>query len=1045
MLDVLRQNGVHSHSVIIAPDRFTASVERGLITSLNIQSTFDIEVMSFTRLATRLIGGEINKCLTPEGSVMLIRRVIDSLADKLVYYGKVAKCEGFENELYAALTALRNSGVEPSRLVERTDGALKRKAQDIALIYDGYLAALSESFSDSSTRLMALAKHILEHPECVATTNFYITDIYDFSAPELAILEALCKNALSLTIGIACGYDNPNRRIYPDRMLQRLIALSPDRVERIDSREELEAPIEAISTQLFSYLSSDRIAENNGKVTLRRCKNRQEEVTRLALDVLDKVMAGGRYKDIEVFASDISDYETEIKAVFSRYGIPFFIDKRELLSEQTKVRFLTCAIDAVRSGFRKRSVLDFVKNPLFMSIAGEDEVFKFENYVLKYSIDYTRFSSPFALAEEPRRDEEKENVIPEAVRIKMMDVLSPILPLADGEHTVSDTVAMVKKLLDSIDPQWQLHVGKVATLSEYYQKCAEQVDEKILSVLDEMDSVLDGEIKLDTFGSMLSAMLRTLKISLVPTFLDCVFVGDIDSRYMGAGDIYILGATNDKLPAPATGGAVLTLADEEILDRAGIRLNPNGRSKVLTNMYAVCDLMKKPHGRLIVSYPETGNGGKLMPSVMIDELKAMLYEDGKPIEIESVDMDGISDTDALAPAMLSTPEGCYFVALKNSYLDGKISGSAYSLTDDRSRGKLDRIGVVPERIALLDRQKPSATSISRLETFYKCPYMHYFTYMLALKKRKEGEMEGTETGTIFHYMLEKLFKGIRDGRITCKEQIPSLAEVFFEDAIRENRYEPLLSKPGTARQLKRVRKEAIGVLCDLYDIYLRSSFKPMLLEAKLGEDIGGFELDVDGKKIAMSGVIDRVDMLDDKFIIIDYKSFRSADIAFDDLYYGKKLQLYIYMRAVQLGEQKRPVGVFYLPIFAGFTDDSVSRYKLKGQVCADKDVLLAIDSNALTDPEGSVAPYKLFRKAPHPEVYLEEKDFDTLGDYAVGLATKGAEEIISGYIKPTAIKDQCGYCDFAKICAYKEKFVREFGDVSKSSFVIDENEEESEE
>ena len=53
--------------------------------------------------------------------------------------------EGFASELYAALTAVRNSGVTSKQLVDAASGAkasLKAKAHDIALIYDGYLAAL---------------------------------------------------------------------------------------------------------------------------------------------------------------------------------------------------------------------------------------------------------------------------------------------------------------------------------------------------------------------------------------------------------------------------------------------------------------------------------------------------------------------------------------------------------------------------------------------------------------------------------------------------------------------------------------------------------------------------------------------------------------------------------------------------------------------------------------------------------------------------------------------------------------------------------------
>lgn len=96
VVEVLRKNmDGTAKNVVIAPDRFTASVERGLISALGIESTFGIEVMSFTRLANKLIGNDIKKCLTPEGSVMLIGKVISDRRDKLCYYDKVALKDGF--------------------------------------------------------------------------------------------------------------------------------------------------------------------------------------------------------------------------------------------------------------------------------------------------------------------------------------------------------------------------------------------------------------------------------------------------------------------------------------------------------------------------------------------------------------------------------------------------------------------------------------------------------------------------------------------------------------------------------------------------------------------------------------------------------------------------------------------------------------------------------------------------------------------------------------------------------------------------------------
>ncbi|MDE6302905.1 MAG: PD-(D/E)XK nuclease family protein, partial [Clostridia bacterium] len=301
--------------------------------------------------------------------------------------------------------------------------------------------------------------------------------------------------------------------------------------------------------------------------------------------------------------------------------------------------------------------------------------------------------------------------------------------------------------------------------------------------------------------------------------------------------------------------------------------------------------------------------------------------------------------------------------------------------------------------------------------------------------RKDGRAEGTENGTILHYILEKFFTDVRDGVITKREDIKEKAYGYFDGAIKENSFEVLLEKPDTGRQLRRVRREGVRVCEDLYDVYLRSSFKPALLEAKIGVgDIEPMSLTVGDKNIRLKGTIDRVDILDDKFAVVDYKTYKSADLTLKELYYGQKIQLYIYMRAVENSLKLSPVGVFYLPIFAGFTDEGANRYKFKGQVTESREIMAKLDSMVKEDVEKCVIPYKEIRGELSPEVHLDGFSFDMLADYAVALATRGADEIAKGYIKPSPIKDACGRCRYNEICAYKECGERKLSKATLASF-----------
>ncbi|MBQ9276011.1 MAG: exodeoxyribonuclease V subunit gamma, partial [Clostridia bacterium] len=928
-------------SIVLAPDRFTAFVERGLISTLELESSFGLEVMSFTRLANKLIGRDIKKCLTPEGSVMLISKVILDVKDKLCYYKSVAKVDGFATELYAALTALRNSGATVESLKESAEkmeeSPLKTKLMDIATIYEEYLVQLEVSHTDSSTRLIALASYLASHPEAVAGKRFYCTDIYEFSAPELEILKNIDKYAMSLTIGVTSGYDNPNKRIYPDRVIQKLKSVSDGRAEIVRNDEALPPATDGISRWLFSYSKPKTPIENVGengekKVYLRVAKDRYDEILKLATDVIHHVRSGGRYKDIEVFASDLKSYEADIKAIFARYNIPFFIDEKELLSEQTKVRYLLSALAVVKSGFKSVEVLDFCKNPLFASKLefGEEEVYLFENYVLKHSVEYSRFFSPFEVdkryaskrLKEHKKEfnfenvdeklrfllESEENVVPERVRRKLVETLSPIT--IRGSVNVKDIVAGVRRVLEDSEEAWLSHVEKLAKISKFYEKCAEQVDEKIDAVLDEIDDVIQGVRTVGEFETILSSMIKTLKIALVPTYLDCVFVGSYDSRFMGGRDVYILGAVSGKLPSTESGGIVIGTNDEEALKVAGIEVSPTSYQKVMTNMYAVCDLMKKPHGKLVISRPEIADGASLQPSVVLKELQGFLAEGGKAIEEERIDFEHLSklptdERESLAMGMFATKRGAYHEILKNAMpvvIDDATSNrilpeelevysSALETLSCDEKSKLDGMAIKPERIET-KKSGTTITSVSRLEKFYACPYQHYFAYVLSLKKRQEGEFLGTENGTIIHSVLEQLFNDIRDGKVDVTT-IEDRVKVYFDNAIKEGEYEYLLEKPQTKRVLARVQKESLSLAKDMYALSLRSEFAPYLMEAAIGKgEIKPMAIKVGENEIKFKGVIDRIDVRGDDFLIVDYKTYR-AKLELKDIYYGQKIQLYL--------------------------------------------------------------------------------------------------------------------------------------------------------
>lgn len=1018
----LADGGEH---VVIVPDKFTASSERGVIATLGLDAVFNVSVTSFTRLAEKTIGRRIRKCLTPQGSVLLLAKVIDENRGALRYYARAARSTGFAEEFYAALTAVRNSGVTAAQLraaAVRAPENVKGKFEDMALIYERYLAALGDRRSDSSTRLEAFAAY-LASGEVKMPAHFYVVDFYDFKSPELDILCGLASSAFSLTVGMVGGEGNPNERIYCDGAARRLLAACGGG-EVVRSRERLHPAAEEISRRLFSYDPPERRTECGGKVRLIAARSRTEEINFLMREITGKVAAGARYRDFEVVLSDVDGYKAELKSAFLRSGIPFFIDTREMLSEQTKTRFLLSALASVRSGLRLAEVAEFVKNPLFNYGVedGVDAAFRFENYCLKYNADRSRLTEPFTIGSG------SEIAAAESVRVRLCKALEPLV--FRGSIGTEQFAERVRAFLDSFDGAWKVHTAKLTETSLYYAKCADQVDEKIDSLLDEMQDTLSAEGDVAYFERMFKAAVQTVRIALVPTWLDSVYVGGTDSRYLGGGDVYVLGANVGKLPAGADGGAVISPRDEDLLAALDVKISPTVTQRIYSELMSVTEIMKRPKGTLTVCYPEGDPAGELRPSAVIAELRGMLSEDGAPLPVRRAELPPLSELSADARraavrTVCPTPRACLHEVLGglSQPAAGYLAAAELSLPEeDRNRLDVLRSRVRPtERLAAdaaAEAEKASGgrTSPSRLESYFTCPYMQYFSYVLRLRERKKAEPESKDYGVILHAVLEKFFGIYKENGIAA-EDARKIAEEVFDECVQEDPgFSAAAAEPRVKRVLARLRREAAEVCAVLLKGAERSQYKPVYVEQYIGGgEIPALTVSARGQSVELRGRIDRVDMSDGKFFVVDYKTYKSADFTLSDIYTGRKIQLYLYLSAIAAAKGWKPVGAFYLPVSYDFSQEEWTlcyRGNMTDDIAEARRIEPLLDSDGSlyrgADGKGKYAP-------PH---FVSDGDFDSIAAYVRRLAGGGAADIAEGRILAEPLKGACKRCDYVSACAW---------------------------
>ena len=303
--------------IVIVPDPFTLALETSILAGKGEEGTFDVEVMSFARLAAVALGDKLGECLSPAGCVMLMEKAVSK--SELSVYGKVARTPGFAAEVYAAITAIRNSGYSCEAL-ESVAGDLpeyvRKKTEDIVTLYRGYLGALGER-EDSTTRLEALVAAISEG-SALSEAHFFVADHFDFNAKQLEVLKALMANAASVSVAVADHGGSENRRVYPSRTFEKLIQAAKESgrtLQVVPVKSDLPADKRLIADTMFSY---GKRTGKTKKVYIAEAKDLEEEVTLLATEIVRLVRKEGlRYRDVAVITPDFTGYLPYLERIFS--------------------------------------------------------------------------------------------------------------------------------------------------------------------------------------------------------------------------------------------------------------------------------------------------------------------------------------------------------------------------------------------------------------------------------------------------------------------------------------------------------------------------------------------------------------------------------------------------------------------------------------------------------------------------------------------------------------------------------------------------------
>ena len=198
-------------SLLLVPEQFTSSTEAALYGVLGDTLSGFVESYSFTSLAEALLrryGGVAVPTLSEAGRAVLVRRALDSLLDKVVYYSRQRRSTAFCQKMAETIEELKSAGVRPDTLARYAQGpgADTEKLSELALIYGAYESLLAQTAMDPGDRQELAARRLREAgagADFFSGCAVYIDEFDTFNAPKRALLEAMLP-AADLTVSLCC-------------------------------------------------------------------------------------------------------------------------------------------------------------------------------------------------------------------------------------------------------------------------------------------------------------------------------------------------------------------------------------------------------------------------------------------------------------------------------------------------------------------------------------------------------------------------------------------------------------------------------------------------------------------------------------------------------------------------------------------------------------------------------------------------------------------------------------------------------------------------
>ncbi|MFC4559184.1 helicase-exonuclease AddAB subunit AddB [Virgibacillus kekensis] len=810
----------------IVPDQMTFQQEYALFKDKNIKGSIRAQVVSFSRLAWRVLqetGGSTRQFISSVGIQMMLRKIIEEKESEWNVFQKALEKQGFLSQVETMITEFKRYRITPdmlymqieqmNRFVHKESGevALTNKLKDLAYIYENLVRSLQGKYIDSEDQLQLLAEKAAD-AKLLENAEVYLDGFHSFSPQEMAVIEALMKKCNNVTIALAGDsidqQELPELDLFfqPKETFQQLLMIARENNIKIEETTLLhpengrfsDRPYLAHLEKYFDVRPAPKM-EGDVPIQIAEAVHPRAEVEGAAQEILRLVREEGyRFQDIAVFIRQTEMYHDLIDTIFNDYDIPVFIDQKRTMLNHSLIEFIRSVLDIVEGNWRYDAIFRVLKTGFIPATdpdypLNNDAIDELENYVLEYGIrsrerwtgeghwTFQRFRG-FDQTAQTDREKEIETRI-NAYRAQVVQALQGFDKDIRQAKTIREFCETVYLLLEQLGVPAQLEATRERFDAEGQIERGREQDQVWSATIQLFDEIVEmaGEetMSLETFRSTIEAGFETLTFAHVPPSMDHVIVGTIDrSRISGIKCSFLLGVNDGEWPMKPGADGMINEQEREMLAGHGIQLAESSKRQLLDDWFYMYVAFTSPSDSLWISYPLSNEEGKSkMPSQLIKRVEDLfpfccdhlLLQD--PEELTEADRfitTPVKTRSALTAQLARSRKG-YPVKpvwwhVLNWYIENQPKYST-TYTILQSLYYQNRPINLTQKTTEELYPKQVKASVSRLETYYRCSYQHFAKYSLKLDERKTYKLDAPDIGQLFHEALKQITEWVqKDGR-----------------------------------------------------------------------------------------------------------------------------------------------------------------------------------------------------------------------------------------------------------------------------------------